>query len=161
MLTLVSALTQWRHRRRGRSLSSRQRGLARHRVPPGLDTEQFLSLARMSFLRLQTAWDAGDLAELQRLTTGPLLAELREQIEARGGGINRTEVIDLQARLLAFEELGEAFVASVEFSGLVREYANAAPADFRELWLLTHLKPIDESLDSPASWQLAQVQALA
>ena len=101
MLTLVSALTQWRHRRRGRSLSSRQRGLARHRVPPGLDTEQFLSLARMSFLRLQTAWDAGDLAELQRLTTGPLLAELREQIEARGGGINRTEVIDLQARLLA------------------------------------------------------------
>ncbi len=160
MLTLVSALTQWRHRR-GRRLRWRQRVSPRHRVPPGLDTEQFLSLARLSFLRLQTAWDAGDMAELKRLTTGPLLGELREQIEARGTGVNRTEVIDLQARLLAFEELSEAFVASVEFTGLVRAHANEAPADFRELWLLTRLKPVDATSDAQASWQLAQVQALA
>ena len=160
MLTLVSALSQWRHRR-GRRVARRQPAAARRRVPPGLDTEQFLTLARLSFLRLQAAWDAGDLAALERLTTGPLLAELREQLQARGSGVNRTEVIDLQASLLAFEELGEAFVASVEFSGVVREHDDAAPADFRELWLLTHLKPASDARELPEAWQLAQVQALA
>lgn len=154
MLSLAQVLGALRPRR------TRRGG---ERVPPGLDVEHFLRLAQLSFVRLQAAWDAGDLAALERLTTGPLLAELREQLQARGGELNRTDVLDLQARLLAFEELREAFVASVEFSGLIRERDDAAASEFRELWLLTRLKP--EALSPPAlqpeAWQLAQVQALA
>jgi predicted lipid-binding transport protein (Tim44 family) len=63
--------------------------------------------------------------------------------------------VDLQARLLAFEELRDAFVASVEFTGLIREQADAGATEFRELWLLTRMKP-----QSGEAWQLAQVQAL-
>jgi predicted lipid-binding transport protein (Tim44 family) len=123
--------------------------------PRGLDVDEFLHLARLSFVRLQAAWDAADLALLERLTTGPLLADLREQLEARGAGLNRTEVLDLQARLLAFEELHDAFVASVEFTGLIRERVDEQATEFRELWLLTRLKP-----SGSEAWQLAQVQAL-
>lgn len=152
------------------SLTGVLRGLWPHRprrsaerLPPGLDVDHFLRLAQLSFVRLQAAWDAGDLAVLERLTTGPLLADLREQLQARGGELNRTDVLDLQARLLAFEELREAFVASVEFSGLIRERDDGAASEFRELWLLTRLKP--EAMSPPApqpeTWQLAQVQALA
>lgn len=131
-------------------------------LPPGLDVDQFLRLARMSFVHLQAAWDAGDLGTLERLTTGPLLAELREQLQARGEAMNRTDVLDLQARLLDFEELREAFVASVEFSGLIREHADAAASEFRELWMLTRLKPgAAAPTPPPEAWQLAQVQALA
>jgi predicted lipid-binding transport protein (Tim44 family) len=126
------------------------------RVPPGLDREEFLHLARLSFLRLQSAWDAADLGTLERLTTGPLLAELREQIAARGAALNRTDVLELQAELLAFEELRGALVASVEFSGLIRECAEGGAAPFRELWLLTQIEP-----QRGGAWQLAQVQALA
>ncbi len=165
MLTLASVLGRWRGRRqrRVRRASPRStRGAGLPPLPPGLDVEQFLGLARMSFLRLQAAWDAGDLPTLERLTTGPLRAELREQLQARGNGANRTEVLDLQATLLAFEDLQEAYVASIEFSGVIREADDAAAADFRELWLLTHLKADDASPDtSPQAWQLAQVQALA
>lgn len=125
------------------------------KVPRGLDVEAFLHLARLSFVRLQAAWDAADLPLLERLTTGPLLADLREQLEARGAGLNRTEVLDLQARLLAFEDLHDAFVASVEFTGVIRERAGDQATEFRELWLLTRLKP-----SGSEAWQLAQVQAL-
>ena len=125
------------------------------RWPRGLDVDGFLHLARLSFVQLQAAWDAADLPLLERLTTGPLLADLREQLEARGAGLNRTEVLDLQARLLAFEELHDAFVASVEFTGLIRERADQQATEFRELWLLTRLKP-----SGSETWQLAQVQAL-
>ena len=125
-------------------------------LPRGLDVDEFLRLARLSFVRLQAAWDAADLTALAHLTTGPLLADLREQLEARGSAFNRTEVLDLQARLLAFEDLSDAFVASVEFSGLIRESIDAQPAEFRELWMLTRLKP-----SATEAWQLARVQALA
>lgn len=126
------------------------------RLPPGLDVDEFLRLARLSFVRLQAAWDAADLATLERLTTGPLLADLREQLQARGAGLNRTDVLQLQAQLLAFEELRDAFVASVEFSGLIQEGADTGATEFRELWLLTKLKP-----HGGEAWQLAQMQALA
>jgi predicted lipid-binding transport protein (Tim44 family) len=150
MLTLVPAIKAvW-------SLRGRRQRSAALPVPPGLDVSEFLRLARLSFVRLQAAWDAADLGTLERLTTGPMLADLREQLSARGGALNHTDVLDVQARLLAFEELREAFVASVEFTGLIREQADGDATEFRELWLLTRLKA-----QSGEAWQLAQVQALA
>ena len=150
MLTLVPAIkAAW-------SLRGRRGRVAAPAVPAGLDVGEFLRLARLSFVRLQAAWDSADLATLERLTTGPLLAELRDQISARGGALNHTDVVDLKARLLAFEELREAFVASVEFTGLIREQADADAVEFCELWLLTRLKARQDE-----AWQLAQVQALA
>ncbi len=150
MLTLVPAIKAvW-------SLRGRRQRPAALPVPPGLDVGEFLRLARLSFVRLQAAWDAADLGTLERLTTGPMLADLREQLSARGGDLNHTDVLDVQARLLAFEELREAFVASVEFTGLIREQADGEATEFRELWLLTRLKA-----QTGEAWQLAQVQALA
>lgn len=119
------------------------------------DVDEFLHVARQSFVRLQAAWDAADLAALSALTTGPLLDELRDQLAARGPGPNRTEVVSLDARLLGLEELSEAFVASVEFSGLIRERLDDGAAPFRELWMLAKLKTAGRG------WQLARVQALA
>ena len=116
---------------------------------------EFLQVARQSFLELQAAWDRADWRALQQLATEPLLADLREQYALRGPGSNRTEVLELHAELLALEELREAFVASVEFRGLIRESGDAAAAPFRELWLLANVKAADRG------WKLARVQALA
>lgn len=116
---------------------------------------EFLQVARQSFLELQAAWDRADWRTLQQLATEPLLADLREQYEMRGPGPNRTEVLELHAELLALEELRDAFVASVEFRGLIRESDSGAAAPFRELWLLANVKAADRG------WKLARVQALA
>jgi predicted lipid-binding transport protein (Tim44 family) len=119
------------------------------------EVQELLQLARMSFVQLQAAWDRADLGAIGALTTEPLLAELRDQLALRGSEPNHTEVIALDARLLALEELREAFVASVEFSGLIRERIDASAAPFRELWLLANVKAADRG------WQLARVQSLS
>ena len=121
----------------------------------GHQVDEVLQLARMSFVQLQAAWDRADLGALGALTTEPLLAELRDQLERRGPAPNRTEVLALDARLLALEDLRDALVASVEFSGLIRERVDEAAAPFRELWLLANIKR------SAAGWRLARVQSLS
>jgi predicted lipid-binding transport protein (Tim44 family) len=122
--------------------------------PANRDVEDFLRVARLSFVKLQAAWDAADVRALAELTTEQLLAELQDQLSERGPGPNRTEVLSLDARLLGIEELQEAFVASVEFSGLIRERLDDGAAPFRELWLLANMKAADRG------WRLARVQAL-
>ena len=124
----------------------------------GRDEQAFLQVARQSFMQMQAAWDRADLAALGVLASEQLLHELREQLEQRGPSPNRTEVLELQARLLALEELHEAFVASVEFSGVIRERLDTAAAPFRELWLLA--KPKSPTAAGPG-WQLARVQSLS
>lgn len=129
---------------------ARRRGRAAQR-----DADELLSLARQSFVRVQDAWDRADLRALSDLATAPLLEDLRHQLALRGPGPNCTEVVQLDARLLGLEELHEAFVASVEFSGLIREREDHAAAPFRELWLLANVKA------AGCGWKLARVQSLS
>ncbi len=135
---------------------ARARPLRRSRASPlKRDELELLDLARQSFVRIQDAWDRADLGALSDLATAPLLEDLREQLSQRGPGPNVTEVLQLDARLLAVEELHEAYVASVEFSGLIREQRDHAAAPFRELWLLANVKA------AGVGWKLARVQSLS
>ncbi len=59
----------------------------------------------------------------------------------------------LDAKLLGIEELPDAWLASVEFSGMIREDASAGPSPFREVWNMS--KPV-----SGGGWLVAGVQAL-
>ena len=150
MLTQLRRHVAARRARRGSFLVAAGAPLA-----AGADVEAFLSVARQSFVQLQAAWDAADLPALASLTTDTLLEDLRLQLEQRGPAPNRTEVLALDARLLAMEELREAFVASVEFSGLIRERLDTGATPFRELWLLANVKAAGRG------WQLARVQSLS
>jgi len=132
--------------------ASASRAAAFH--PPGLDGAEVLEAARARFLRLQASWDAGDVQALGHLTTPAMLAELLPMLTTRGGGASRTDVITLHAELLGLEELGAAYLASVEFSGLIRESAEQGAVPFRELWMLACEK------DGSPSWRLARQQAL-
>ena len=59
----------------------------------------------------------------------------------------------LEASLLGIEELDDAYMASVEFSGMIREEPSAGPSPFREVWNMTKPK-------SGGGWLVAGVQAL-
>lgn len=129
---------------------------------PGVDVEALLALARQSFVCLQAAWDQADLRTLEAFTTEPLMADLRAQLAQRGPTPNRTEVLALQARLLAVEEIREAFIASVEFSGVIREHVGAAACPFREMWLLAqHKAEAPPAQDHAPPWRIAGVQSLS
>lgn len=126
-------------------------------VPAGFDTESFLAASKRNFVTLQDAWDKGDLNALRAMMTDAMLAEIRGQLaerENQGGLPDRTEVVLLQAQLLGIEELPQEYMASVEFSGMMREEPSAGPSPFREVWNMT--KPKDGS----SGWLVAGVQAL-
>ena len=127
------------------------------RVPAGFDTEGFLRASKTNFVSLQDAWDRSDIPSLRMMMTDNMLAEIQAQLSERersGAGLNKTEVVMLEARLLGLEELDEAYLASVEFSGLIREDPSAGPNPFREIWNITRPK------SGESGWLVAGVQAL-
>jgi predicted lipid-binding transport protein (Tim44 family) len=127
-------------------------------VPAGFDTEGFLGACKRNFVSLQAAWDHSDLSALRAFMTDDMLNEIKTQLADRdthtGTPVNVTEVVMLDARLLGIEEGAEDYLASVEFSGMIRENPSTGPAPFREVWNMS--KPKDGS----AGWLVAGVQAL-
>jgi predicted lipid-binding transport protein (Tim44 family) len=127
-------------------------------VPAGFDAEGFLKAAKSNFILLQAAWDQADMATLRAMMTDEMLDEISAQLAEReqhtGGALNLTEVQMLQAQLLGIEELGGEYMASVEFSGMIREDRHAGPSPFREVWNMTKPK------DGHRGWLVAGVQAL-
>ncbi|MFY8179786.1 MAG: Tim44 domain-containing protein [Limnohabitans sp.] len=127
-------------------------------VPADFDTLGFVNAAKQNFMTLQNAWDRSDISSLRVMMTDSMLEEIKAQLAEREatakGQVNHTDVVTLDARLLGIEDLGQSYMASVEFSGLIREEPSAGPAPFREVWNMT--KPKDGSL----GWLVAGVQAL-
>lgn len=127
-------------------------------IPAGFDVEAFLGASKNNFVNLQAAWDRSDIPSLRAMMTDDMLAQIKTQLAEReqhtGGGPNQTEVVMLEAHLLGIEELEQAYMASVEFSGLIREDVSAGPNPFREVWNITRPK------SGSGGWLVAGVQAL-
>jgi predicted lipid-binding transport protein (Tim44 family) len=130
---------------------------APQRADGGFDAEGFLHLSKTNFLSLQDAWDRSDVGSLRAMMTDGMLAQIQSQLSERersGAGASKTEVVMLEAQLLGLEEQDGAYLASVEFSGLIREEPSAGPNPFREIWNITRPKAADDG------WLVAGVQAL-
>ena len=121
-------------------------------IPADFDVGAFIRSAKVYFVRLQAAWDAGDQADIREFTTPEMFAEIRLDITDRGALDNHTDVVELEAVLLGIEEEGANAVASVRFHGLIREARNAPAAPFAEVWNL--VKP----LAGKTGWLLAGIQ---
>ena len=118
----------------------------------GFDVDGFLRQAKVNFVRLQTAHDAGNLEDIRDFTSPEVFAEVRLDLQERGTATQQTDVVVLNADLLDVSEEARQHVASVRFHGTIREQEGAAPAPFDEIWHLT--KP----LDSSRGWQVAGIQ---
>ncbi len=126
-------------------------------VPDGFDAEGCLRACKTNFVTLQDAWDRSDVGSLRAMMTDEMLEQIKTQLADReshtGGTANKTDVVMLDAKLLGIEELSDVYMASVEFSGMIREDASAGASPFREVWNMT--KP-----RNGGGWLVAGVQAL-
>jgi len=142
----------------GVQIGSALAGTQSWEVPPGFDTEGFLAAAKRNFVTLQDAWDRSDTSSLRAMMTDEMLGEIKSQLADRekdqDGKPNKTEVVMLDAKLLGIEDTGSEYMASVEFSGMIREDASAGPGPFREVWNMT------KSKSGASGWLVAGVQAL-
>ncbi len=127
-------------------------------VPAGFDADGFLKASKANFVSLQDAWDRSDIPRLRAMMTDGMLEQIRSQLADReatsGTSVNKTEVVMLDAQLLGIEELDDEYMASVEFSGMIREDASSGPNPFREVWNITRPKA------GSGGWLVAGVQAL-
>ena len=127
-------------------------------IPVDFDVEGFLQASKTNFVNLQAAWDRADMGQLRSMMTDEMLAQIQVQLTDRErqapGAANVTEVVMLEARLLGIEEAEHEYMASVEFSGMVREDPSVGPNPFREVWNITRPKVGTEG------WLVAGVQAL-
>ncbi|MFP3549372.1 TIM44-like domain-containing protein [Paraburkholderia sp. SIMBA_049] len=119
-------------------------------VPAGFDTEAFLRNAKVYFVRLQAAWDAGNMDDIREFTTPEMFAEVKVDLSSRGAEKNQTDVVKLDADLLGVEDRGSEYLASVRFHGLIRETSGGAAESFEEIWNL--------SKRNGEGWLLAGIQ---
>jgi predicted lipid-binding transport protein (Tim44 family) len=126
-------------------------------IPAGFDVDSFITAAKRNFVTLQDAWDRSDISALRSMMTDAMVVEIRNQLAEREaqfpGQPNKTEVVMLDAQLLGIEEQADAYMASVEFNGMIREDAASGPSPFREVWNMTKSK-------QGGGWLVAGVQAL-
>lgn len=126
-------------------------------VPAGFDVDSFITASKRNFVTLQDAWDRSDISALRAMMTDTMVLEIRNQLSEREsqfpGQPNKTEVVMLDAQLLGIEEQADAYMASVEFNGMIREDAASGPSPFREVWNMTKSK-------QGGGWLVAGVQAL-
>jgi predicted lipid-binding transport protein (Tim44 family) len=117
-----------------------------------LDEAAFLTEAKRRFIELQAAHDRGDWEAIASLVTPELLADLRRQGGQTPG--EKTDIVLLEARLVDLTREDGHYVATVEFSGSLRESPDAPPQPFAEYWHL--VKP-----EEGGGWRLAGIQPIA
>ena len=123
-------------------------------VPADFDTEAFLRHAKSSFIRMQAAWDKGDVSDLREFTTPEVFAELKMQITERGGNADFTDVVSIDAQLLGIETTASDYLASVQFNGMIRTAPNAPAEPFAEVWNM------EKPLSGNTGWVLAGIQQI-
>ena len=121
-------------------------------VPGDFDSTTFLKNAKAQFVEIQAIWDSGNTDRLREYLTDDLIAELKQQLTERGAAPNQTEVVLLNAELLGIETVSDGHLASVRFSGMLREAPGTEAFRFEEVWNL--FKP------QQGGWLLAGIQQI-
>jgi predicted lipid-binding transport protein (Tim44 family) len=121
-------------------------------IPGDFDAQGFLKQAKEQFVRIQGIWDSGDTERLREFLTDDLITELKPQLAERQDAPTRTEVVLLNAEMLGIEAVSDGHLASVRFSGMLREEQGAEAFRFEEVWNL--FKP------TQGGWLLAGIQQI-
>ncbi len=124
-------------------------------LPAGFDAAGFERVAKMIFIRMQTANDSGDLNDLRNFTTPEMFAAVKLDLQERAGAKQTTDVVRIDAEVLDVATEDARQVVSVRFHGLIREELDGAAAPFDEVWHL--VRPVDGSRE----WAIAGIQQIA
>jgi predicted lipid-binding transport protein (Tim44 family) len=121
-------------------------------IPADFDVEGFVRNAKVNFIRLQAANDAGNLEDIREFTTPEMFGEIKLGFAERGQAAQQTDVVTVNAEVLDVTEESTRYIVSVRFTGLIREEFNAAAEPFDEIWHM--VKPRDGS----RGWTLAGIE---
>ena len=121
-------------------------------IPAGFDVAGFVRSAKVHFIRLQAANDERNLDDIREFTTPEMFAEIKMDMAERGNASQQTDVLTVEAVVLEVVDDATRQVASVRFSGTLREDNKPQTETFDEVWHL--IKPHNGS----SGWLLAGIQ---
>ncbi len=121
-------------------------------IPADFPVESFLRSAKSSFIRLQAANDRKDLNDIREYTTPEMFAEISMQMRERDDAPQKTDVIAINGDLLQVVNVGDMAIASVRFTGQLREN-NGVAESVDEVWHVQKNLRDDKSV-----WLLAGIQ---
>ncbi|MGC2166194.1 MAG: Tim44-like domain-containing protein [Gallionella sp.] len=129
------------------------RAIATTAIPADFPTANFLRSAKTTFIRLQAANDRKDLNDIREYTTPEMFAEISMQLSERDDPVpQKTDVVTINGELLEVANEGEFSVASVRFTGQLREN-NGDHESIDEVWHVQKNVTDDKSV-----WLLAGIQ---
>lgn len=123
-------------------------------IPADFDVAGFERQAKVNFIRLQAANDAGNLDDIRQFTSPEIFAELTLDLADRGGATQHTDVLSIDAKVFEVVEEAGNYIVSVRFTGVLREASEAQSESVDEVWHLT--KP----LAGHGGWVLAGIEQL-
>jgi predicted lipid-binding transport protein (Tim44 family) len=124
-------------------------------APAWFDGPAFAEGAKGHFIRLQEAWDKADWNDIRTYTSPALFTELQAEHRRSATQGQETEVVRINAELLQVQRDGDQVVASVRFSGLIREEAKAPAEPFDEVWHVQHAWATPDG-----DWLIAGIQQM-
>lgn len=111
-----------------------------NRIPADFDVSGFERNAKVNFIRLQAANDAGNLDDMREFTTPEMFAELRLDLAERGAAKQKTDVVSIQAEVIEVDESDLRYLVSVRFTGVMRDELDNTEESFDEIWHLEKLR---------------------
>ena len=123
-------------------------------IPDGFDKAGFERVAKENFIKLQKAWDTGNVVEISDFTTNDLFIAVTHQLRERGNVKQTSEVVDLSAKFLGLTTEGDEYVAVVEFTGAMKysgefetvheRWVLTRPTNEKEGWLLAGIEQVQD-----------------
>lgn len=104
-------------------------------TPINFNQDEFLRDMKAQFIRLQTAYDQANLPDIREFTTPEVFAEVQVQLQERDRNItNKTDILNLNAELIDIAEEFHVPIASVQFTGLLKENDALEASQINEIW---------------------------
>jgi len=128
-------------------------------VRPEVDASHFLPAAKEIYMRMQKAWDSGDIEDIRRFCTPEIADRIAQDMSPNSE--NHTEVATLHAEIAdSWVESDMEWVA-VNYSAMLREQAKDhtgatvedQTAEVNEVWIFQHTPNSDDP-----TWYLAGIQ---
>ena len=124
-------------------------------IPADFDVAGFERNAKVNFIRLQAANDAGNLEDIRQFTSPEMFAELKMDLADRGAAAQKSDVARIEAKVVGFDEDADRYLVSVRFTGEIADLSQPSNETFDEIW---HMM---KSRQGNGGWVLSGIQQSA
>lgn len=119
-------------------LGGRMKSAQAVELPADFDVQQFLKVAEENFVKMQKAWDTGNVTSISDFTNDEVFRTVTHQLRERGAQDYQTEIVTLKSDFRGIVRDGDEYLAGVHFDGTLNVSGEAERVD--ETWILS--KPV-------------------